>query len=364
VIPRARMRPPRRRRRAAVNDFNNPLQQVNIIRKIAIGAVSLVALFVGVGLLLPRTAHVQRSLTIEAPAATVFTVLNGFRQFDRWSPWAGIDPAATTTFEGPPTGVGAKMAWAGNDDVGTGTQEIVESTPHSDIRVRLTFGDFPGNYEARYTLAPAGEGTAVTWSFAADYGGSLVGRYFGLLSESMVGADYEKGLAQLKALVEAMPKADFANLPIEIVETLPAPLIMTATSSAADPRATGVSLGVAYGRLSGFMSAHGLRQAGPPLAIFHGERDGTLRFDAAIPVDRVDAPAADAIRAGRTHAGRAARAIHRGAYRELRATHEQLRAWLAASGLREAGPPWEQYVSDPASVPEGELITHVYYPIE
>src|ERR1700741_2672311 len=123
---------------------------MSILKKLAIGLGSLVVLFFAVAFLLPRTAHVERSAVIDAPPATVFTVLNGFRQFNQWSPWADIDPQAKTAFEGPATGVGAKMSWSGNASVGTGSQEILESKPHEFLKLRLTLGDFPGEFAASY----------------------------------------------------------------------------------------------------------------------------------------------------------------------------------------------------------------------
>jgi hypothetical protein len=38
-----------------------------------------------------------------------------------------------------------------------------------------------------------------------EFAGSFLMRYFGLLFDSMIGADYEKGLAGLKAIAEATP---------------------------------------------------------------------------------------------------------------------------------------------------------------
>src|SRR5690349_24418369 len=111
---------------------------MNMFKKILIVIAVLVATLIGVGLVLPRTAHVERSVVINAPPAMAFTVLNGFRQFDRWSPWADIDPNDVTTYDGPESGVGAKMSRAGNAEVGTGSQGILESVPYSAIRMQLT----------------------------------------------------------------------------------------------------------------------------------------------------------------------------------------------------------------------------------
>ena len=323
-----------------------------------------VALFVVAGFFLPRTAHVERSIVIDGPAATVFTVLNGFRQFNRWSPWADIDPNVASTYEGPATGVGAKMTWSGNAEVGSGSQEILDSTPYSDIKVRLTFGDFGGDFLANYTVAAEGSGTKVTWGFDADYGSSIFGRYFGLMSDSMLGPDYEKGLARLKEFVESLPKEDFSGLQFEMATSRAEPLVLLAVRSANDANAIGVALGVAYSKLSGFVSAQGLRQVGPPVAIFYGESGGALSMDAALPVDRTDVPLPDPIRTGRTFEGRVVKAVHRGDYAGLPAAREQLRAYLATAGFEQDGPMWEQYVSDPGSTPAAEMVTNLFVPIK
>ena len=312
-----------------------------------------------------RTAsHVERSIVIDAPPVVTFTVLNGFRQFGKWSPWADIDPDAVTTLDGPATGVGARMSWSGNAEVGSGGQEILESTSPSLIRLRLTFGDFPGEFQASYALAAEGAGTRVTWSFDADYGSSIMGRYFGLIADSMLGPDYEKGLGRLKAFVESLPKADFSGLQFESVVSAGAPVVLLSTRTAADANAIGVALGVAYGKLSGYIAANGLKQAGPPLATYAGESDGMLSIDAAIPVDELRGTPAAPIQAGRSFEGLAVKAAYHGDYSGLPAAREQLRAYLAAAGLSQGGPMWEQYASDPGSTPAAELVTNIFVPIK
>jgi effector-binding domain-containing protein/uncharacterized protein YndB with AHSA1/START domain len=337
---------------------------MKILKKIVTTLILAAILFAAIGFFLPRTAHVERTATIDAPPSSVFTVLNGFKQFGRWSPWADIDPNATTTLEGPPAGVGAKLSWAGNAEVGTGSQEILESVPYERLRLRLAFGDFPGDFTSSYTLAPEGSGTKLTWAFDADYGNSILGRYFGLLSDSMLGPDYEKGLARLKTFVEGLPKADFAGLQFETTEATAQPLLLLAVRSANDPNAIGVALGVAYSRLSGHISAQGFSQIGPPIAIHNGEQGGTLSLDAAIPVDRTDPPPADPIRAGSSYAGRVLKVVHTGDYAGLAAAREKVRAYLATAGLEQVGPLWEQYASDPGTTPPAELITNIFVPIQ
>ena len=334
-----------------------------MLKKILIGLSILIAAFIGGAFLLPSTHHVERSIVAKATPATVFTVLNSFKQFNKWSPWAEVDPNAKTTYEGPESGIGAKMSWSGNRDVGTGSQEIVDSQPASKVVVKLTFGDFSGDYRATYLLAPEGEGTKITWGYDGDYGNNVMGRWFGMMSERMLGPDYEKGLAKLKALVEGLPQAQFEDLQITTVDTQATPLLMIAARSPDEQNSIGVALGVGYSKLGGYISTRGLAQVAPPVAIFYGEAQGALSLDAAIPVDRADVQPAAPIRAGRSHAGRALRAVYRGPYSGLGRAREGLLSFAAAAGYVQDGPRWEQYVSDPSKTAAAELVTYLFVPI-
>lgn len=170
--------------------------------KWTLGIVALLGVvLIGGSLLLPASTHVERSVVIQRAPADVYATLNSFRRFHEWSPWAEADPQAKYTYEGPAEGVGAIMKWSGNQAVGSGSQHIVESVPNARIRVAL---DFDGSEAmAVYTLTPeAGNATRLTWGFDADHGFNPFGRWFGLLFERMMGPDFERGLAKLKALLE------------------------------------------------------------------------------------------------------------------------------------------------------------------
>ncbi|HUS24086.1 MAG TPA: SRPBCC family protein [Candidatus Binatia bacterium] len=335
------------------------------LQRFLIGLAILLALLVAASFALPRTAHVERSATIGAPQATVFTVLNGFRQFRRWSPWSETDPDARYEFSGPAAGVGARMRWSGNEAVGSGMQEIVESAPFARIRVKLEFSGFEGTDSvATFTLARDGGTTRVTWALDADFRANLAARWFGLLFDRMVGPDYERGLERLKALAESLPQTDFADLPMQLKDVPPMKAAFVATGSARDDRAVGVALGVAYGRISGFMNLKGLKETAPPVAVFEEAGAGSMRFDAGIPIDRTDVPAPAGIRYGETPSGLMVKAVHRGPYRALSASHGKVAAFLAAAGYRRRGAPMEQYVTDPVTTPDTALVTHLFYPVE
>lgn len=174
---------------------------LKLIKFVVIAFTMLLVVAVAGAYLLPGEVKFSRSAQINAPPEKVFAVLNGFKRFNEWSPWAALDPKMTYTLSGPETGVGARMEWASNDpSVGKGSQLVTTSKPPSQLAMDLNFGDM-GTSQALWDLQPANGGTLATWTFVMKADGVL-GRWTGLLMEKFVGPDYEKGLANLKALVE------------------------------------------------------------------------------------------------------------------------------------------------------------------
>ena len=339
---------------------------MRILKKLAIVVALLCAVLAGVGLLLPRRVHAERAAVIDAPRATVFALVNGYASFNKWSPWLELDPRAKYTYEGPASGLGAKMSWAGDPKTaGSGSQEIVESRPHELVRTRLDFGS-QGTAEAQFTLTPEGTGTRVIWGFDTDLGMNPVSRYFGLMMDKMIGSDYEKGLAGLKKLAESLPKTDFSSLEVETVDVPAVTVAYVSTSSTTDEKAIGAAITSALAQVGKFMATQRLKQSAAPITINTRWSEGSYEFDAAIPVAFApdhDVPPASSVKIKQTYAGKALKAIHRGAYRDMTATYDKLTAYAAAYALEGAGPMWDQYVTDPGSTPEAELVTHIYMPV-
>jgi len=340
---------------------------MRMLKKIVFFVVVLVVLLAGIGMLLPRAVHVERTASIGAPPATVFALVNGYRLFNKWSPWFALDPDAQYSYEGPDFGAGAKMAWASaKKDVGSGSQTIVESRPNEMVRVELEFGD-QGPATALWTLVPEGDGTKATWGLDADMGAGPIGRWFGLMMDRMVGKDYEKGLAGLKTLAESLPKTDFAGLVVEQVEVEPVTVAFIPATSARDEQAIAAAIGGAYGQVGLFLSKNKVKQAGAPITINRAWNESGYQFDAAIPIDRTpDKPvAADSpVQIKQTYGGKALKVVHKGAYHGMEATYDKLTAWMAAYGYESAGAPWDEYVSDPGKTAEADLVTNIVMPVK
>lgn len=175
---------------------------MKFIKYLLICLVSLAVLLGAAGLFLPDSAHVERSITINAPASEVFPLVNNMKRFNEWSPWAAIDPNASYEYSGPDAGPGATMSWSSEDpSLGEGSMKITASSPER-VETYLDFG-VQGDANSYVTLVESGDVTVVTWGFDTEFGGDIIQRYFGLAMDALVGPSYEEGLSRLKSVVES-----------------------------------------------------------------------------------------------------------------------------------------------------------------
>ncbi|MFO7694003.1 MAG: SRPBCC family protein [Vicinamibacterales bacterium] len=329
--------------------------------------VLLIAALAG-AYLLPRHVRVERSAAIAAPQSTLFTVLNSFKHFNKWSPWFELDPAAKYSDEGPGAGAGARLRWVGNPQtLGSGSQVITASDPYERVAADVDFGQGGTPAKQVYTLAADGAGTKVSWSMEVDLGMNPIGRYLGLGFDGMIGRDFDKGLAMLKTFAEGLPDADFAGLEVEAGEVEPVTVAYVPASSAKNDAAIASAIGKAYGEIWAFMKAHGLEPAGSPITIDTGSSATERVFDAAIPVDKTLAkpvPQGSRIQLKQTYGGKVLKVALRGPYSQISATHDRIAAYIAAHGIETNGNPWEEFANDPATVRESEVLTNIYLPIK
>ena len=174
-----------------------------MLKTIAIGIVVLIAAVLIFATTRPDSFRVERTATIKAPPEKVFGLINDFHQWGSWSPWEKLDPAMQRTHSGPAQGKGAAYAWQGNSKVGEGRMEILQSTPSSKIDIQLDFiKPFEGHNTAEFTLQPQGDSTQVIWVMhgPAPFITKLMGVFVSM--DSMIGKDFEAGLANLRSAAE------------------------------------------------------------------------------------------------------------------------------------------------------------------
>ena len=179
-----------------------------MLKKILVALLVVVVVLVAVIAMQPSQFHVTRTATIAAPPPVVFAQVNDFHKWEAWNPWGKLDPAAKQTYEGAPAGSGAVYTWSGNSQVGAGRMTLVESRPNDLIRIKLEFlKPMAGTSTAEFTFRPEGDRTAVTWSM--DGTNNFVAKAMCLVVnlDRMIGGQFEKGLADMRAVAEAAPRS-------------------------------------------------------------------------------------------------------------------------------------------------------------
>ncbi|MCP4805702.1 MAG: SRPBCC family protein [Proteobacteria bacterium] len=151
----------------------------------------------------PASTHVERSLTVAATPADVFPHIDDVEKLHLWGVWSEVDPNATYVYSEPRTGVGAWYTWDGNDDVGEGKLTTIASVENQSVQHELEFfRPFESQSVTGLSLAPDGDGTKVTWTYDQD--NDFMGKAMSLMMDmdTMLGPDFEQGLANLQVEAE------------------------------------------------------------------------------------------------------------------------------------------------------------------
>lgn len=160
----------------------------------------IVGLFVLVGLFLPNQIDVRRSVVIDAPVAEIHQHLHDLNNWPSWSPWNELDPTIKTTIGDLSSGKGASQSWLGNS--GGGNLKITQSSLEQGVIYDLNFDGDSTVYEAGFSYQQEDGKVLVTWFMTGEMQPIIIGNYFALLMDSLVGDSFVSGLNKLKVVVE------------------------------------------------------------------------------------------------------------------------------------------------------------------
>jgi carbon monoxide dehydrogenase subunit G len=148
------------------------------------------------------TYTVERSATIDAPPARIYEQIADFHNWTNWSPWENdVDPEPARTYSGADSGIGAVYGWSGK--AGQGRMEITDATESSRVQIDVVFEKpWKARSDASFTIQPEGSESRVTWSMSGKK--TMMTKMMGIFTsmDKVLGPDFEKGLARLKATTE------------------------------------------------------------------------------------------------------------------------------------------------------------------
>ena len=154
--------------------------------------------------MLPSTFRIVRSISIAQTPQTLFAFMSNLHRFHEWSPWQHLDPNMKRVLAGTPGQIGSSHSWHGNSKAGEGSMTITSLESPQKIEIDLNFiKPFKSSNKTIWQIEDLGQGQSkVTWIMTGELT-SFFHKLFALLAMNrLVGKDFEKGLAKVKAVLE------------------------------------------------------------------------------------------------------------------------------------------------------------------
>jgi hypothetical protein len=347
------------------------------ILEVFLAILLALAFFLVVGLFLPKTARIQRTVEVGNPISHVYDTLNGFHRFNDWSPWHAADPGMKVSISGPVNGPGAKLEFQASEggSAGKGSLEITESELNeSDALIKMDLiADWDGtNKRSSFKLVQDGKTRAVNvqWDVRVDYGWDILGRYKGMYLDGALGEDMEASLARLSNFMATIPAVDYSQLGIEEVERAGGPILYVGGGVPSAPRRWDAEalplMERSWAQVEDFMRSKDIGTTGDKLRIINIVGDEAVDASMAYPVATTDIVPAGNVRIGMAYSGKALKVLYKRSRAGIfapRGPREALRAYAMTHAYEfawDGAGQFDEWVTDADE--DGYPVTRVYLP--
>jgi hypothetical protein len=172
---------------------------------IIIGLSGIIVLLLIIGFFVKKDYSVGKEIVINKSKNIVFDYLRLLKNQNKFSVWGSMDPNMKTEFRGSDGTEGFISAWeSDNKNVGQGEQEILKIVDGERVDYEIRFiKPFKSTSWAYITTAIVNDNqTRVHWEFNGKmkYPANLMLLFMNM--EKMVGGDLDKGLQNLKIILE------------------------------------------------------------------------------------------------------------------------------------------------------------------
>lgn len=340
---------------------------MKVLKGIGFFIAIIVAVYVVLGLIGPSEYKVSRSIKIEAPVDVIFDQTSKFENWGAWSPWAKIATDTKYTIENDNQEVGAKMSWESNHEkVGHGSMTIDEIVKNEKVLYTLAFiKPWEMSSKGGFIYVQEENVTNVEWYDSGDIPFAQRPMMLFMDLEEMIGPMFEKGLADIKTICEKIAEKPAMEITKVMVEAQP--ILFISESSSLIPSEMEAKLGGAFGEIMALMSVAQVEMTAPPMSIttMFSVEEMKCEFDAAIVAELPEGvEVSGRIQKGETYAGKVLKTVHTGSYANLKATYDEIIAYIEANSYEINGNSWEVYVDDPSIIAEEKLRTNIYFPVK
>jgi len=172
--------------------------------KLSAISVAIILIVAGViGLMMSKEYSVSRSISINASNELIHEFVGNLENWEQWTTWKLDDPTMII-FKGIKSqGVGATQSWKGSS--GEGRLEFTASSVKKGIEYDLYFdeSDLTANSSFTYSNDKANPSiTIVTWKMTGAIDVPILGSYFAMMMDGMIGTMFDRGLSRLKSVTE------------------------------------------------------------------------------------------------------------------------------------------------------------------
>lgn len=179
-------------------------------KKLLIGFGSLVGFVVllyVVGMLLPTTFKIEKSVTITAQDRGIFAYTADLNKWNEWTVWAKKDPNMQTQTSDPSYGVGATYSWD-SKKMGKGTAKITRFTLNRSVAWELSIEGAPTSQFQIDINAGRSSNIETKWTAEGVLPNPPFQRLISYFFTYMLGKDLKSGLENLKGKVESLAAED------------------------------------------------------------------------------------------------------------------------------------------------------------
>jgi hypothetical protein len=175
----------------------------NRFKKGTLFLLSIILLLVVIGILLPSSYHVERSIRINGSSKTIFPYLNNLQ---KWGSWTSLnvtkDYSLEQQFSGSNQGIGSELSYHG-DKLGKGKIRIVDNELNDHVSFSLLINN-RFNTDGNIKIESKSEmDSKVIITLDGDVGFHLPNRYIILMMNNIAGSLFEESLNRLKTIVES-----------------------------------------------------------------------------------------------------------------------------------------------------------------
>lgn len=171
-----------------------------MFKRLLIGVFILVLLLAAIGLALPKSFELSRSVRIQANSLRVLRLVSNLDQWESWWPWDRQNAGKRLRVENKSADVGAKLSWDGRP--AAGHLVLTETTIHA-IEYDLQFNANRQVDQGAFELKASPRETELTWRVRGHFETPIVGGYLARMANAMHGGMLEWGLGNIKDLAEA-----------------------------------------------------------------------------------------------------------------------------------------------------------------